>query len=104
MLKPVTKKITDESQGGTYRFTFYCDICGNPWHNDPCSSVTVSASVDEKACERARDRNDAYERANHEAIFHFNRCPVCKRWVCQDCFRLLPEGDICKECMDAREK
>jgi hypothetical protein len=46
----------------------------------------------------------AYERANREAMMHFNRCPVCKRWVCDDCFLLLEDRDVCRECLEQSTK
>jgi hypothetical protein len=30
---------------------------------------------------------------------HFNFCPICERWVCDDCISLNDrDGEICKEC------
>ncbi|MCL1805009.1 MAG: hypothetical protein FWG28_03260 [Clostridiales bacterium] len=95
MLNPVTRKVTDESSGGIYQFTFYCDICGSPRQ-----SVTYQSDSEggEDPNVREIDHRDAYERANREALRWFNRCPVCLRLVCDDCFRVLDEGDKCREC------
>ena len=95
MLRPITQKFTDESEGEEYRFTFYCDICGHPRQSIPYRSDT-EGHLDPRA--RENDHIAAYERANHEAISWFNRCPVCKRLVCDQCFRILDEMDMCKEC------
>ena len=48
----------------------------------------------------AQERRIAFERANLEAQFHFNHCPVCGRWVCDDCFRPLgsDKRDLCCDC------
>jgi hypothetical protein len=49
----------------------------------------------------------AYERANRDASFLFNHCPVCGRRVCDECFFLAETGvsDICKDCAgDAGER
>jgi hypothetical protein len=42
----------------------------------------------------------AYERMKLDASFEFNRCPLCGRKVCRDCFYLSGSGisDICKDC------
>ena len=85
MLKPITQRVTDESEGGVFRFTFYCDICGSAKQSPPYKSETEGY-------------NDAYERANREMIRSFNRCPVCMRFVCDDCFYLVDDKYICKEC------
>lgn len=103
MLKSITKKIIDESGGGTYRFTFHCDICGSPWTSDTYSPITEPIDADEVARGRESDHDAAYERANLEAGFHFNCCSICKRVVCDECFCILPELDLCKECTDTRE-
>lgn len=92
MLEAVTKKFTDESADGVYRFTFYCDICGKTWESIPYSSINNVLSVYE--------RNSAFERANREASLQFNRCPVCRLIVCDDCFRILEDKDICFKCLE----
>ena len=94
MLTPVTKKITNESDGEEFRFAFYCDICGKRWDSVPYHSDGHIHDAPEREGLCAA----AYERANLEALSHFNRCPECKRMVCDDCFRILEERDLCKEC------
>jgi len=102
MLKPVTQKMTDESEGGVYRFTFYCDICGSPKQSHPFISETEGYGILVDPAEREKEHNDAYERANREMIRSFNRCPVCMRFVCDDCFYLLDDKYLCKECNAAK--
>lgn len=100
MLESVTKKMTDDSTDKAFMFTFYCDLCGRPWKSVPVSSLTPAREHSGKNAECAwrQERDAAYERANLEAIQHFNRCPRCRRWICDDCFLLLDEGDMCREC------
>lgn len=97
MLEPITRRVTDESDSRGFLFTFYCDICDSPW-----SSIRYCGSGD--TSERESERIAAYERSNREAMMHFNRCPVCKRMVCDKCFVILDERDVCKECMHAQRK
>jgi len=99
MLKPITKKISDESDSGIYRFTFYCDICGAPHQSVPYESETLN-KID--PARREAEHNAAYERANREIMNHFNRCPMCGRVVCDNCFRILDESDMCFECAATR--
>lgn len=105
MLEPVTKKMTDDSTGKAFAFAFYCELCGKPWQSVPVSRMhPVEERKGRKAeSERRREHDAAYERANLEAISHFNRCPVCRRWVCDECFRILPERDVCKDCAAGEE-
>ena len=95
MLRPITRKMTDESGGGTYRFTFYCDVCGKPYQS-PAYDSTVVTVPDRRAQEI--EYNDAYERANNEVLKNFNRCPACQRVVCDECFNILEDMDICRVC------
>lgn len=97
MLNPITRKVTDESDDCGFHFTFYCDICGSPW-----SGVYYRGSGD--SMEWESEHIAAYERSNREAMMHFNRCPVCKRMVCDKCFVILDERDVCKDCMHEEDK
>jgi len=98
MLKPITQKMTDESEDGVYRFTFYCDICGSAKQSHPFISETEGYGIRVPPAQRDREHGDAYERANREMIRSFNRCPVCTRFVCDDCFYLFDDKYLCKEC------
>lgn len=101
MLEPITKRMTDNSTEKRFLFIFHCDICDHAWDSVP---LEFSAGMKETVpnCQESglweREHEAAYERANREAIQHFNRCPVCKRWVCDDCFYIYEAGDACKEC------
>jgi len=98
MLKPITQKMTDESEDDVFRFTFYCDICGSAKQSHPFISETEGYGILVDPAQRDREHGDAYERANREMIRSFNRCPVCMRFVCDDCFYLFDDKYLCKEC------
>ena len=99
MLNPVTKKMTDESAGGVYRFTFYCDICGKSLQS-PVYQSMAGDSGDEAM--RKAEYEDAYGRANREMLKKFSRCPVCQRVVCDECFDVYGDYDMCVECRQSR--
>jgi hypothetical protein len=100
MLKPITMKMTDESEGDVYCFTFYCDICGSP-----NQSVTYESDMEARYPNtRESEHIAAFERANLEALNWFSRCPICRRVVCDKCFCILDESDMCKECAELRNK
>lgn len=98
MLEPITCRMSDESSNRVYRFSFYCDLCGKPWTCDPIMAVDHDNEKPTAALQESIEHQSAYERANLEAMRNFNRCPLCKRWVCDDCFRIMQEGDFCSEC------
>ena len=95
MLKPLTTKMTDELVGGEYSFTFYCDVCGKPHRSPAYQSMTLGGG-DEK--ERKAEYEDAYALANREMLNKFSRCPVCQRVVCDECFDVFGDYDMCVEC------
>lgn len=103
MLEPITKNMTDKSTEKDFRFTFHCDICKSPWDSVPANfsctkENTLEVDKNASALIWQSEHTAAYERANHEAMEHFNRCPICKRWVCDKCFLILEDKDVCNEC------
>jgi len=102
LLPSFTQKYTDESTDEEFVFSFYCDLCDNSWKSIPISfsqanqkgfwkSLFISLSTLRKI-----EHKDAFERANREGMFYFNRCPACKRWVCDRHF--FEEEDQCSSC------
>lgn len=102
MLPPITKKYSDLSTDSDFSFSFFCDRCGETWtsqrypfslsHSAPGNSAEVRAH--EIMWQSEHDA--AYERANIEAILHFNKCPRCGDLVCDSCFRIF--DDLCEGC------
>lgn len=45
-----------------------------------------------------REREEAFEWAVTEALEHFSLCPICKRLVCDRCFLLGEDIDLCTDC------
>ena len=41
---------------------------------------------------------DARQAAIRDAAEHLNYCPVCKRLVCNRCFLICDDLDMCKQC------
>ncbi len=108
MLKTVTKKVKDRSTDRFFKFSFYCVRCGKEWTSDPyyfenCFSDNLSESE-----RRAKDimwRTDhdaAFERANLEARLRFDQCNSCRRNVCDECFAMEEEDDLCVDCAKQR--
>ncbi|HYE82510.1 MAG TPA: hypothetical protein VEG39_10155 [Clostridia bacterium] len=106
MLGPITRQIRDCSTERDFCFTFYCDICNSPWESVPVRGSLENGcgcGAEAKALIWRSEHDAAYERANREAVKHFNRCPICKRFVCDDCFLILPDQDLCIECAEKRK-
>ena len=101
---PITKKITNESKDGEYRFTFYCDLCEKPTQSAEVKSETVSAGL----ALQGKEHREAFEKANLETKKRFNHCPLCMNVVCDDCFHVsaTADQDMCVKCHEkpVREK
>ncbi len=91
-----TRKYTDESTEDEYVFTFCCDICGKPYR------ASAVCRGNKKGLFRGREYRRALRAAWHEAELHFNRCPCCSAWVCDDDFDM--SVGRCKACEDEGKK
>ena len=45
-----------------------------------------------------REKNRARLAAGREAVERFSQCPICRRLVCDSCFLICDEMDMCREC------
>jgi hypothetical protein len=89
---------------------FRCERCGDGAHseqyafNTECYSPPPSGNARELLW--LRQHREAYARAESEAQYEFNVCPVCGRRVCSECFRVTDDGhgDMCLDCATARRK
>ena len=104
-LNPVTKRRLDRSTMEGFSFSFFCDMCGKEWQSAwyGFNPGNLAAPMDPTVFQLlwTEQRKAAAERAKLDAAFVFNRCPVCGRGVCDNCFYLSETGvsDICKDCV-----
>ena len=45
-----------------------------------------------------QELRDARQAAIRDAAEHLNYCPICKRLVCNRCFLICDDLDMCKQC------
>lgn len=102
MLPSITKRYIDLSTGKHFQFAFLCDGCGAQWISEkyPFSMANNQPQNDGESSAYAvlykAEHDAAYERANIEGLFHFNKCKSCGRRVCDHCFAEL--DDVCIRC------
>ena len=104
-IRSLTDKTADHSSLEFFEFSFYCDRCDKSWRSEAVLFAARGSPAIENDEVRKMlwewDHRAAFERANLEAQFHFNRCPACGRWVCDDCFQPLVNDryDLCRDCV-----
>ena len=101
MNSPLTKRFINHSDKESFSFSFLCDECGKKWTSPPAAFISLgfTAIEHEEAWNLiwAEEHRQAFEKANLRAHMHFNNCPKCGRWVCDECFDV--KGEHCKKCM-----
>ena len=102
--KALTAKSIDHSDKSSFSFSFFCDRCGKEWRSpvQPFTGVGSPVVENEDALTLlcGNEHNAAFDEANLEAHFHYAYCPVCGKWVCDDCFCVEEKdhGGVCKDC------
>ena len=104
-MRQITKDLlADRSVSEEFRFSLRCTECGREWHSTPVrfSKAGVRPETEGKRVifrtlyERERERER--QRAAETAAQSFNLCPICGRLVCDRCFLLCDDLDMCVAC------
>ena len=106
------KQVIKEAMGDCstieeFRFFLRCQECGRTWHSSPVRFSMAGAepeSVGMRTIFRTlyeREREASREKAAAEAAEIFNYCPVCGRLVCDRCFLICEDLDLCIACAKA---
>jgi hypothetical protein len=100
-------KLRDESADTYSQFSMRCEECGRLWRSEPEAVTELepppgygeSKRVIYEALRR-RQRESARVEAEYQARLNFNICPVCGRAVCDACFRVCEDIDMCRACAE----
>ena len=101
-----TINVNDYSDGSGFAFGFKCHICGSERRSEytPFKYDGIAGYFDKKDLEYLweEERRRAYDQAKQEAAVLFNRCPVCRAWVCDECFFVTDKDltDLCTDCIE----
>lgn len=104
MKQVIKEAMGDCSTIGEFRFLLRCQECGRTWRSSPVRFSKAGAEPETEARQvifralYAREREAARERAAAEVAEIFNRCPVCGRLVCDRCFLICEDLDMCAAC------
>lgn len=98
--------LQDCSTVDSFCFFLGCPACGRLWKSSPVRFSRAGVAPDsegKRVIFRAlyeRERAAARLRAAAEASQCFSRCPICGRLVCDDCFRICDDLDLCADCAE----
>ncbi|MBE6108345.1 MAG: hypothetical protein E7192_06870 [Erysipelotrichaceae bacterium] len=106
----ILKNMKNHSNQSHFLFSVSCSCCGRTWNSPP---VLYSKSNEVPANESKRiifqsiynhEMEKAAALALNEARTHFNFCPMCKKLVCNNCFMICEDIDMCISCAKELEE
>lgn len=104
MKRFLRERMKDRSNGGQFCFSLTCVECGRVWKSTPIRFSKADEPQRTGAKQLIvqtlyqREHSQALERAVGEAKEHFNACPLCGRLVCDHCFIICDDRDMCRSC------
>ena len=104
MKKLVEMLLENLSTREVFLFRIACSTCAAEFGGKPVrfSKAGITPSTEGKkiiyeACYEQEFRT-ARQSAIRDAAEHLNYCPICKRLVCNRCFLICDDLDMCKQC------
>ena len=110
MKKLIERMLENLSTRDVFLFRIACGACGKEYGNIPIrfSKAEVIPQTPKKAALYeilyAQELQTARLSAVRDAAEHLNYCPICKRLVCNRCFLICEDLDMCKQCASAMEE
>ena len=110
MKKLIELMLENLSTRDVFLFRIACGFCGKEYGNKPVrfSKAEVIPQTPKKAALYevlyAQELQTARLSAVRDAAEHLNYCPICKRLVCNRCFLICEDLDMCKQCASAMEE
>ena len=106
MTNLLSSHLEDCSTPEYFCFSIRCEVCGEFWYSSsiPFSKAAQAARQREKKALYdvlyRREKERAQQAAKKEARERFSQCPICRRLVCDSCFLICNEVDLCRECAE----
>ena len=104
MKKLIEMLLENLSTREAFLFRIACSACGTEYGGKPVrfSKAGMIPQTPKKAAlyeiVYSQELQSARLRAIRDASEHLNYCPVCKRLVCNRCFLICNDLDMCKQC------
>ncbi len=96
--------LMDYSTDHVFQFAFACADCGEIWKSNPIpfsKANEMPTNKNKQIIYRTlyeREKKSAREKAIKEARQISNYCPICKHIVCNNCFLICEDLDMCSSC------
>ena len=96
--------LQDCSSPEEFVFSIRCEDCGSIWQSRPSrfSKAGIRPTSDGKRIVYGalyqKERAEARQAALRQALERFNICPICGRAVCNSCFMICEDLDMCVTC------
>ena len=104
MKKLVEAVLENVSTKEFFRFRVTCESCGTEYGNKPIrfSKAEIPPTTQSKQiiydALYEQEFREARRVAIRNAAEHMNYCPICKQLVCNQCFLICDDLDMCKQC------
>ncbi len=104
MVHILPDQIIDNSSADQFRFSIICAECGEAVYSVPVrfSKAGVMPASDGKyiiySTLYEREKASARQSAVKSIGEHFSLCPICSRLVCDHCFLVCDDLDMCCAC------
>jgi hypothetical protein len=106
----IKTNLTDCSDREKFCFSLVCKECGSEWRSTPIR-FSKAGEIPQTEAKRIiakalyqREHAQAMEHALNEAVQHFNVCPLCHGLVCNYCFIICDDLDMCRSCSDSLQE
>ena len=102
--------LVDCSSHERFSFSLTCKECGNEWKSAPIRFSKAGETPPTRAKQiiaetlYQREHAQAKEHALREAVQDFNICPLCHGVVCNYCFIICDDLDMCRSCAASLEE
>ena len=110
MKKTLLNNMQDLSDENKFVFSVECTVCGKRWTSKPVNFSKAGETAQNDAKEIVyktlyiREKQQAALKAVEEAKSKLNFCPVCKTVVCDSCFMICNDIDMCVDCAHTLEE
>lgn len=87
-----------------FLFRIACGACGKEFANKPIrfSKAGIMPQTEGKKviydAVYEQEFRSALQSSVRDAAEHLNYCPICKRLICNRCFLICDDLDMCKQC------